>query len=318
MTVREKMAGEPIAATAGTPPKPRFHETAIERLRRWSLGTLYALRPRRVSLVPRLLLLSLAHLFAPETERDKLPEHAVFYGKRGLVGISNDLSLQALIENYRRGYYPIRHVGAMKWWSPEERAIIDPAATHVSKNLLRLLRQGRFKVTFDQNFAGVIAACARPRPGKMPLTWITPDVMEAYCDAHHAGYAHSVEVWNEQGALVGGLYGLAIGAVFFGESQFALESHMSKVALVALHRHLRHWGFRLRDGKAMTPHLASFGFRNVPRFEFQIRLRRHIDEPGKAGLWTADPTLDLTEWPKSGETAGAQRGALIPPHADCA
>lgn len=285
----------------------------MERLRRWSLGTLYALRLRRISLVPRVLFLSLAHLFAPEAERDKLPEHPVYHGKRGLVGISNDLSLQALLDNYRRGYYPIRHIGAMKWWSPQVRAVIDPAATHVSKNLARLLRQRRFEVTIDRNFAEVIEACARRRPGKAPLTWITPDVMEAYCDAHHAGYAHSVEVWDESGRLAGGLYGLAIGKVFFGESQFAAEKHMSKVALVALHRHLRHWGFALRDGKAMTAHLAGFGFRTIPRFEFKIRLKRHVNEPGRVGMWSADPTLDLADWPKLGESVDEQAAAQHAP-----
>ena len=113
----------------------------------------------------------------------------------------------------------------------------------------------------DQDFAGVIEACAAPRPGKTPLTWITPRVMRAYWEAHKAGYAHSVEVWDEEGRLVGGLYGLAIGKVFFGESQFSAVEHASKVALVALHRQLAAWGYHLRDGKWMTPHLASFGFR---------------------------------------------------------
>jgi leucyl/phenylalanyl-tRNA--protein transferase len=128
MTLLEKDATEIEGrARATTEPKSRFRETVAQWLRRWSLGTLYALRPRRINLVPRVLLLSLAHLLAPEAERDKLPEHPVYYGKRGLVGISNDLSLQAVLDNYRRGYYPIRHVGAMKWWSPEERAVIDPA-----------------------------------------------------------------------------------------------------------------------------------------------------------------------------------------------
>ena len=106
----------------------------------------------------------------------------------------------------------------MKWWCPEERAVIDPAETHVGKNLRRLLRQEKFRITFDQDFAGVIAACAAPRSGKVPLTWITPRVMQAFWKAHKAGYAHSVEVWDRENRLVGGLYGMAIGKVFFGES----------------------------------------------------------------------------------------------------
>jgi hypothetical protein len=156
---------------------PRFHETLPQRFRRLMLGAAYAVVPRRIALLPRLTLLSIAHLLAPASQRDRLPDHPIYYSKRGLVGISNDLSVNALLANYRRGYFPICHVGSMKWWSPEERAVIDPAATHVGKNLRRLLRQQKFKVTFDQDFAGVIEACAQPRSGKVPLTWITPRVM---------------------------------------------------------------------------------------------------------------------------------------------
>jgi len=278
-------------------PEPQFHETLPQRWRRWVLGSAYALVPKRISLVPRLILLSLAHFFAPEAEREKLPEHPNYYGKRGLVGISNDLSLDALLANYKRGYFPVCHVGPMKWWCPEERAVIDPADTHVSKNLRRLLRQGKFRVTIDEDFAGVVEACAAPRPGKLPLTWVTPRIMEAYWNAYKAGYAHSVEVWDADGRLVGGLYGMAIGKVFFGESQFSAVEHTSKIALVALHRHLREWGYQVRDGKWMTPHLASFGFKAVPREEYRALLGRHVNEPGRVGRWSVDPSLDLSDWP---------------------
>jgi leucyl/phenylalanyl-tRNA--protein transferase len=161
---------------------PRFTESVRQRLRRWFWGTAYALVPKRIGVLPRLMRLSVAHAWAPKAERDKLPGNPVFYGKRGLIGISNDLSVASLVANYSRGYFPVCHIGAMKWWCPEERAVIDPADTHVGKNLRRLLRQGKFRVTFDQDFARVIEACATPRPGKMPLTWITP---------HHAGLLES-------------------------------------------------------------------------------------------------------------------------------
>jgi leucyl/phenylalanyl-tRNA--protein transferase len=180
----------------------------------------------------------------------------------------------------------------MKWWSPEERAVIDPADTHVGKNLRRLLKQRKFNVTFDQAFAQVVEACARPREGKVPLTWITPKVMNAYLEAHKAGYAHSVEVWDHDDNLVGGLYGIAIGKVFFGESQFSRAEHSSKVAMVVLHRHLQEWGYHVRDGKWMTPHLASFGFKSMKRKEFQALLAQHIGEPGRAGPWHVEPRLE--------------------------
>jgi leucyl/phenylalanyl-tRNA--protein transferase len=119
--------------------------------------------------------------------------------------------------------------------------------------------------------------------------------MQAYYDAHKAGYAHSVEVWDEQGRLVGGLYGLAMGKVFFGESQFSAVEHASKVALVALHRQLAAWAYHLRDGKWMTPHLASFGFRAMKRDDFKALLDLYVDMPGKTGMWSFDADLDLTD-----------------------
>ncbi len=268
----------------------------MQRLRRWVLGTAYALRPNRIALMPRLILMSVARLLAPAGTRDKLPKQLVYYSKRGLVGVSNGLSVDALLANYKRGFFPVCHLGPMKWWCPEERAVIDPALTHVGKNLRRLLRQGKFKITMDQDFAGVIAACAAPRPGKAPLTWITPRVMRAYYDAHKAGYAHSVEVWDEEGRLVGGLYGLAIGKVFFGESQFSAVEHASKIALIALHRQLAAWGYHLRDGKWMTAHLASFGFRAVKRDAFKSLLDVYVERPEKTGPWSFDADLDLTDW----------------------
>jgi leucyl/phenylalanyl-tRNA--protein transferase len=292
-------AGEVRAFVEALAPEPEFRETLAQRLRRWALGLTYAAMPSRVGIVPRLVMLSLAHLFAPEAEREKLPEQPSYHSKRGLVGVSNDLSVPALIANYKRGYFPVCHLGAMKWWSPAERAVIDPAHTHVGKNLRRLLRQEKFRVTIDEDFARVIEACAAPRPGKVPLTWITPRVMRAYWEAHKAGYAHSVEVWDETGKLVGGLYGLAIGKVFFGESQFSAAEHASKVAVVALHRHLAAWGFRLRDGKWMTPHLASLGFKDMPREEFLALLDRYTNEPGRPGQWSVDPSLDLAAPPEN-------------------
>ncbi len=276
---------------------PRFRESFVQRLRRYVLGTAYAMVPERIALLPRLTLLTIASLLAPEAERDKLPEQPIYYSRRGLVGISNDLSVNALIANYSRGFFPVCHIGPMKWWSPEERAVIDPADTHVGKNLRRLLKQKKFTVTFDRAFGQVIEACAQPREGKVPLTWITPKVMNAYLEAHKAGYAHSVEVWDQDGNLVGGLYGLAIGKVFFGESQFSSAEHSSKVAMVALHRHLREWGYHVRDGKWMTPHLASFGFKSLKRQEFEALLEQHVHEPGRVGPWSVDPRLDLADWP---------------------
>ncbi|ODA68082.1 Leucyl/phenylalanyl-tRNA--protein transferase [Methyloligella halotolerans] len=283
--------GVAVPVHESDPAEALFHESWSARLRRWVLGVGYALKPKRIGLLPRIWLLTCAQLFAPEFEWHRLPERPHYYTWRGLVGVSNDLSVDALVTNYKRGLFPFCHIGPMKWWCPDERAVIDPAEPHVSKKLAKLLRQQKFHVTMDQRFAEVIAACARPREGKVPLTWITPQIMQAYYDAHEAGYAHSVEVWDEKGNLVGGLYGLAIGKAYFGESQFSRVDHASKVATVALHRHLAAWGFKLRDAKWMTPHLESLGFHPIPRDEFLRLLEHETNMPSAPGKWQVDPSL---------------------------
>ena len=159
-------------------------------------------------------------------------------------------------------------------------------------------------------------ACAWPRAGKTPLTWITPKMMEAFLAAHEAGYAHSVEVWDQDGKLVGGLYGLSIGKAFFGDSQFSMAEHASKVAVAALHQHLAYWGMHLRDGKWMTPHLASLRFRSMPRMVFQELLRTHVNQPGRIGRWTVDPRLDLADW--QNDAAEPNLEAEVAPARACA
>jgi leucyl/phenylalanyl-tRNA--protein transferase len=140
--------------------------------------------------------------------------------------------------------------------------------------------------------------------------------MEAFLAAHEAGYAHSVEVWDRKGKLVGGLYGMSIGKAFFGESQFSAAEHASKVAVAALHQHLNYWGMHLRDGKWMTPHLASLGFRSMPRVVFQELLRIHVNQPGRIGRWTVDPRLDLAAW--QNDEVEPNLEAQVPPASTCA
>ena len=273
----------------------RFHETLVQRCTRWTLGALYALRPTRISLLPRLWLCNLLFLFGSEAHR-KLPEQPKYYSRRGLVRLQQRPLSPNPCRQLQSWVLSRLSPRPMKWWCPEQRAVIDPAETHISKNLRRLIRQQKFTLTMDRNFAGVIEACARPRPGKVPLSWITPRVMRAYLDAYEAGYAHSVEVWDETGRLAGGLYGIAIGKAFFGESQFSAVEHASKIAVVALHRHLAHWGYNLRDAKWMTPHLASLGFKPVSRDYFLFLLARsRLGEPGHLGAWKIDPAIDLVD-----------------------
>ena len=171
------------------------------------------------------------------------------------------------------------------------------------------LRQKKFTVTFDKAFGAVMEACAEPRPGRPALTWITPRFIEAYRALHRAGHAHSVEVWDAEGNLAGGLYGVASGGVFFTESQFARARDTSKVAFVTLNRHLAEWGFVLNDGKAMTGHLAALGMREISRAEFTAILKSRRDAGRPSGRWQADTGLDVAGWgplrPSSPEASAA-------------
>ena len=275
--------------------EPPFREDFSATLRRLFLGLLYPLRLSRIRILPLVVLLTAELMIDPgfATRRFDDPKYR---GWQGLVGVSQDLSTQSILDNYRRGIFPFCHLGPMKWWCPEERAVLDPREAHLEKNIRRLIRQGKYHVTFDADFAAVMEACAEPRSGKTPLTWITPRIMRAFWELHREGHAHSVEVWNNEGQLVGGLYGLAIGAVFFGESQFARVRDASKIAVATLHCHLAHWGFALRDAKWPTEHLASLGFHTMGRDEFLQALEKHASKPGRVGRWSTDPNLDVAAW----------------------
>lgn len=213
----------------------------------------------------------------------------------GLVDIGNDLSVSHLIEAYALGVFPISHVGPSKWMSPSARALGYLSETHIEKNLRRLLRQKKYTVTFDQDFEGVMRACAAPRSGRIHLTWINERMIAAYQELHLAGHAHSVEVRNAEGELIGGLYGVASGGIFVTESQFNMVRDASKVAYVTLNRHLAEWGFQANDGKYMTKHLANLGMREVFRNEY-IRLLSRTQGLMPAGRWNVDEGLDVAGW----------------------
>jgi leucyl/phenylalanyl-tRNA--protein transferase len=190
--------------------------------------------------------------------------------ENGLVGVGGDLGPDTLLEAYRSGVFPWYDEGMpVCWWSPDPRAVIELDGLHVSRRLARTLRSGEFAVTFDREFAAVIRGCAdRPDEG----TWIVPDMIAAYERLHELGHAHSVEVWQD-GALAGGLYGVAVGGLFAGESMFHSRTDASKVALVAAVRRLRERGFRLFDVQFVTEHTARMGAVEIPRKEYLTRLR---------------------------------------------
>jgi leucyl/phenylalanyl-tRNA---protein transferase len=206
----------------------------------------------------------------------------------GLLAAGGDLSPARLLDAYRRGIFPwFGDEDPLLWWSPDPRMVLFVDELRVSRSLRKTIRSGRFRVTADRAFSAVISGCAEPREDQ-DGTWITTEMRAAYARLAAMGYAHSVEAWSG-GDLVGGLYGVAIGRVYFGESMFARVSDASKVAFVALVRQLQQWGFRLIDCQMPTAHLASFGAREIPRREFLAEVDRGIREPAIPSPWTFEP-----------------------------
>ena len=203
----------------------------------------------------------------------------------GLLAVGGDLSIERLILAYRMGIFPwYSHGDPILWWSPDPRLVLYPDALNVSRSLMKTLKQGHFLVTLDQDFSQVIVACAAAPRDKQPGTWITTDMMDAYCRLHEAGFAHSVEVWN-QGELAGGLYGVSLGKCFFGESMFARKNNASKVGLVTLVQLLRKWSFHLIDCQVTTQHLVRLGAREIPRKQFMAELKLALKSPTQKGNW---------------------------------
>lgn len=199
----------------------------------------------------------------------------------GLLAAGGDLSPQRLLAAYRHGCFPWYQDGQpILWWSPDPRTVLYPDELHVSRSLCKRLRQGQFRVTFDQAFSAVIRGCAEPR-AYADGTWITTPMHQAYLKLHEMGVAHSVEVW-EGDKLVGGLYGLAMGQLFFGESMFSRATDASKVGFVTLVEQLRDWGFQMIDCQMPTAHLASFGARAISRQRFAQTLDAYLDQPAAA------------------------------------
>jgi leucyl/phenylalanyl-tRNA---protein transferase len=265
-----------------------FHETPLETIERWALGTAWALKPGRIAGLPALAQLWLTDLIAPRRE---LPDPERTLNAGGLCGMAHGLSIPTLVEAYQRGLFTFAHFGPLKWVSPDERCVLFVGEMHIGKTIRRALRQARYRVTFDRDFERVIKACAGRRGGKWHVTWITPRIMRMYAELYDAGYVHSFEVWNESGALVGGGYGVAIGRAFFTESQFSLERDTSKLGFTVLNWHLARWGFTLNDGKWPTPTILDMGFRTIPRAAFLRHLQAATAEDGRSGRWTIESDL---------------------------
>ena len=213
-------------------------------------------------------------------------------GPEGLLAIGGDLSLPRLLLAYKKGIFPwYSEYDPIIWWSPDPRLVIFPQGLKVSKSLKKILHQRRFQITLDRAFEQVIRECANLRIESGQGTWLVEEMIEAYILLHHAGYAHSAEAWQD-GKLAGGLYGVSLGAAFFGESMFARVSNASKAAFVTLVRRLEAWGFDLIDCQVRTEHLVRLGAVEIPRREFLKRLEKSLDVPTRRGNWHLDGLVE--------------------------
>jgi len=212
-----------------------------------------------------------------------------YAGPEGLLAVGGDLDSNRLLAAYRKGIFPwYSEDQPILWWSPDPRAVLLPGNLKISRSLKKTLKKNIFRVTLDQDFAGVIRACAAPRRGDSETgTWITPDMMQAYIKLHELGHAHSVEVWHDD-RLVGGLYGISMGKAFFGESMFSRMTDASKVGFCFLVRQLEKWGYDFIDCQVESAHLASLGAQPIPRKRFIAMLEDALQLENSPARWTAD------------------------------
>ncbi|MDH3358721.1 MAG: leucyl/phenylalanyl-tRNA--protein transferase [Desulfobacteraceae bacterium] len=205
--------------------------------------------------------------------------------EEGLLAVGGDLSQKRLLLAYRMGIFPwFSNNEPILWWSPDPRLVLYPHEFKISKTIKKIIKKEVFKVTMDLAFNEVINQCAQVRLKKNQGTWIVKDMIDAYCNLHESGFAHSVEVW-QGGDLAGGLYGVSLGKCFFGESMFTRVSNASNIGLVKLLEHLKKLSFDMIDCQVATEHLTRFGARQIPRIRFLNQLEKSLKAPTIKGKW---------------------------------
>ena len=281
-----------------------FRETPLQRALRWVLGLAYACKPKRLAALPYLWLWCALDMARGGT---RVPDPArVKIIPDTFGGVARAISPETILAAARKGFFPWCHVGPLKWWTREQRMVLKPGDFRISKTTKRLMKKSAYRVTFDTAFDDVIKACAGRRKNRLyGLTWITPKMMRLYAGLHDMGAAHSFEVWNGEGELVGGGYGISIGRCFFTESQFSLESNTSKMGFATLTYHLAKWGYVLNDGKDWTPTIEEAGFQLVPRAEFEGLMGEHGQGPSPAVAWNVEADLATVSLWDGKSTPGA-------------
>ncbi len=238
----------------------------------------------------------------PRDDAQPFPNpHQALEHPNGLLAVGGNLSPRRLLNAYRLGIFPWYSEGQpILWWSPQPRTLLFPEHIKIHRSLKKVIKKQMFKVTLDRAFREVIEGCAAPRSDEEG-TWITVDMQAAYRRLHQLGYAHSVEVWQStegHSQLCGGLYGVALGTVFFGESMFSRVTDSSKVALVALCQQLQRWQFTVIDCQMHTDHLARLGAISLNRGDFMALLEQGCVQPRRIGPWQLDGDLPIPELPE--------------------
>jgi leucyl/phenylalanyl-tRNA--protein transferase len=225
------------------------------------------------------------------------PAEQALIEPNGLLCAGANLSAERILSAYRQGIFPWFSAGQpILWWSPDPRMVLFPSEFKLSRSLRKTLKAGDYTIRLDSHFNEVIKACAHTERAGQPGTWITPDMQRAYRQLHELGWAHSVETWRGD-RMIGGLYGLAIGHMFYGESMFSQQTDASKIAVAHLARFLEQHDFGMVDCQMRTEHLASLGAREIPRSDFLARLRVLCDSPVAPGRWPeAGAAFNWIDW----------------------
>ncbi len=223
------------------------------------------------------------------------PESALDHPE-GLVAAGGDLSPMRLLRAYYEGLFPwYEEDQPILWWSPNPRGVIEPKEFILHKSLIRTLRRSQYSISYDTAFKDVITACSEPRKGTRG-TWITKDMIHAYVHLHQLKHAHSIEVWDSEHQLIGGVYGISIGTIFFGESMFSRKTDASKIALLYLSAYLDTWNFDLIDTQLPSDHLSFLGGKEMIRKDYLSRLANYTKKSPSVDAWKPDQILDVNEW----------------------
>jgi leucyl/phenylalanyl-tRNA--protein transferase len=267
----------------------------------------YVLRPRRLRETAIVVPVTLWRTLKPGPG---VPDETSLAGPDGFGGPVHDRSPEAVLAGMRNGFHVMSHAGPLKWWSPPERAVVMLSDVRIPKRFRRTLRNSDFTVSIDTAFDEVVLACAAPRK-RLHLTWLYPKTRALMGELHRAGHAHSVEVRNATGELVGGVFGVATGPVFSALSMFHTANDASKLAIVSLYHHLSIWGFAAVDHQALSPWVRDLGGKNIPRADFNALLKGSASERAKPGLWSVEFTPQQTaDWQPSGAAENSDEEAV--------